>query len=1129
MKKLWKTAAAIALLLLISACDSPLQEAVIRDLKLPPPHIDLASGLYTQEQEITISSDDSEADIRYVLRRGGSVIADRIYSNPIIIEGDNENFELEAFLTKPLALDSDRVTRTYELNYDALPAPTITYAPDVVTVPGVNPRNIQVFVEPAPEKGGDIEVYIPQHPVYGGNYHSYTPGTPILLNEDEKTYSVNAKAVSSGLPPSQPVTARFTISYPLITAPILDPLPGDRNRNSFEGYVEVTHPVEGAVMSYKLMEAGHQLPENWTALPVNNRIPFPSIESDSTYSLLLQVSAENYKTLVQPVTYTFSSGTCDPPEMEINIPDPGTLSEQQISDYVIMETAQNIFDVYRDLNFTLSTPMGEEEIFYTRLDDSGSTWPGIPLLKLNSAGTEFEPFTHPAITNPAQHYTGSISIARESAARTVRICAVSAEPGKNMSDPVYFEINLDHYTLAQPQIQYTGSNPTNAPSVNWSIGYDSTNPARHVGITTQYSLDGGDSWTEYDGTTPSLVNQVNKEDLKEIRVQTTTSDSQLLDSAIAAYNLDMDRVPPVPPSITLSSDFSSYNGTRYLYTGDLTPYVSWTTGGSSDSTGTYQWSIGGFTGSGNSTNVQGSSLNDNTSYSISVSEYDDAGNQATSSASFFVDKNRPTLVAYNIYPRKNGIYINFTSSSDTNGLADASLTGSGTHSIGSSSINVAGLINRTNYSFSLSLTDKAGNEMISPVNLSCLAGVSLVSNNGTGTGNSWDNPASLGSALINSRTYGIPEIWMKQGKYTTSGSYVLDLNNQENITITGSFLGANEAYSDKRTVGNSPTILSGEGSKRGIYSTSENTGVIVKNLIVKNGDALNGGGAYLNSSHAVFEEVVFKDNNATSGGAVYITSSTTSGIKNRNTFRNCVFMNNFATNGGAIYQRSFDLEPEPAVEASYVESCTFSDNSTTGGTNSHGGHIYLVQGNMYCYNTYFDSDSVTTTTSDGSGGGWTAYVADAGYLSLLYCGTKFDLTTAAQPSSNNGYLSNGEVRDTTASTADSFAGIKVVDTLSYTEDAGLDNEIVLNGYWAEADGYSRVYIENCVGYFAGITYYTVDGDTFNGPENIANNDLIDGGSNDYSNSTYDLFGYPRIKDGADPDTVSTIDIGAVEY
>ncbi|MBQ9026134.1 MAG: hypothetical protein IJ104_07155, partial [Methanobrevibacter sp.] len=87
-----------------------------------------------------------------------------------------------------------------------------------------------------------------------------------------------------------------------------------------------------------------------------------------------------------------------------------------------------------------------------------------------------------------------------------------------------------------------------------------------------------------------------------------------------------------------------------------------------------------------------------------------------------------------------------------------------------------------------------------------------------------------------------------------------------------------------------------------IFNITNNSHVILKNIVFKNANGTNGSAITLTSSECV--EIIgstFINNSALNGGAIYISSANTSAITSSSSIIGSTFINNSALNGGAIY------------------------------------------------------------------------------------------------------------------------------------------------------------------------------------------------------------------------------------
>lgn len=191
-----------------------------------------------------------------------------------------------------------------------------------------------------------------------------------------------------------------------------------------------------------------------------------------------------------------------------------------------------------------------------------------------------------------------------------------------------------------------------------------------------------------------------------------------------------------------------------------------------------------------------------------------------------------------------------------------------------------------------------------------------VSTNGTGTGSSWVNAASLQYALTNAILG--DELWLQRGTYkpTAANDRSISFRIHEGVKLYGGFVGTETALVQRNWLLN-PTVLSGDIGVEGNHTDNSYNVVwmegtfdlpITNNTLI-DGVTITGGYADLNSSNRergaalqlinaspIIVNVVFRDNYALNfGGAVHGNTGSTAH------FYNTVFHNNSVGRfGGAV-------------------------------------------------------------------------------------------------------------------------------------------------------------------------------------------------------------------------------------
>ena len=162
-------------------------------------------------------------------------------------------------------------------------------------------------------------------------------------------------------------------------------------------------------------------------------------------------------------------------------------------------------------------------------------------------------------------------------------------------------------------------------------------------------------------------------------------------------------------------------------------------------------------------------------------------------------------------------------------------------------------------------------------------------------------------------------------KNLTKGIYTYNNDGDAIVITTSGVINGNGAVIDMA------------GSTIQAFSVSA-SGVIIKNLTIKNANFNGDGGAIYFSGSGTVENCNFTNNHASEyGGAIWIYSGTVT---------NCNFADNTATYGGAVY----------FLNTGNVTNCNFADNKATGDY-SYGGAVYFYQGTGTVSNCNFTGNS----------------------------------------------------------------------------------------------------------------------------------------------------------------------------
>ena len=225
-----------------------------------------------------------------------------------------------------------------------------------------------------------------------------------------------------------------------------------------------------------------------------------------------------------------------------------------------------------------------------------------------------------------------------------------------------------------------------------------------------------------------------------------------------------------------------------------------------------------------------------------------------------------------------------------------------------------------------------------------------------------DSPATNATEAVAAVDAAGHAVWLMPGTHRISASVKFA---QENLTVVGKYPGSDGDCA----------LLDAQGLCRHFVSSERSggcSGFAVRDLVLANGHASSDGGSiYVVGRTGIVERCVFRDNSADgSGGAVY-TQQSGEAWSHRCTFFDCVFSNNVAaTQGGAVR----------AMHCIELDGCRFDGNTTSGGSDTRGGHASIGKFSRFsgssfagaCSATYggcieVDSSSVTITNCVFSG------------------------------------------------------------------------------------------------------------------------------------------------------------------
>lgn len=215
------------------------------------------------------------------------------------------------------------------------------------------------------------------------------------------------------------------------------------------------------------------------------------------------------------------------------------------------------------------------------------------------------------------------------------------------------------------------------------------------------------------------------------------------------------------------------------------------------------------------------------------------------------------------------------------------------------------------------------------------------SQTGTGAGRSWATAFKTVQKAINAASTSGCEIWVA----ASSTSYVENIHLVDRVAVLGGFAG-DETVQSQRNWEQNETIL--DGNKTDTVATCTATAgcgddAIIDGFTITNGEALEGGGMYNESTSPTIANCIFKDN------ALSVLSGYGAGIYNdfaSPLIVNCTFTGNVAASGGGMY----NINNSSPV----IKDCTFKSN---GGYGSGGGMYNESSSPIVTACTFIENDA----------------------------------------------------------------------------------------------------------------------------------------------------------------------------
>ncbi len=201
------------------------------------PFMNPTTGTYNSDQSVTISCGTAGATIRYTTDNSSPNAGSPVYSTPISVAGHGTTMTIKAYATKASMTDSTVKTETYSILYDAVNTPVTnppggTYGSDqnVSITCGTAGATIRYTIDGTDPNGSS--------PVYS---------TPIAVAGHGTNVTIKTYATKAGMAPSPISSAPYTIQYPQIATPVMNPTSGTYTTDQ---NVSITCGTTGAIIRY---------------------------------------------------------------------------------------------------------------------------------------------------------------------------------------------------------------------------------------------------------------------------------------------------------------------------------------------------------------------------------------------------------------------------------------------------------------------------------------------------------------------------------------------------------------------------------------------------------------------------------------------------------------------------------------------------------------------------------------------------------------------------------------------------------------------------------------------------------------------------------------------------------------
>lgn len=163
----------------------------------------LVSNTYNSDIEIELSHEEDDSIIYYTMDSSDPTTESEVYTNPIILAGDNSELEIKAIAVRDGNKNSNILTRTFTINYAQLSLVDSNYES--------NTYNNDLEIELSHEEDDTIIYYTTDSSEPTIESEVYT--NPIILEGDNSNLTIKTFATKSGMKKSDTKTINYEIKY----------------------------------------------------------------------------------------------------------------------------------------------------------------------------------------------------------------------------------------------------------------------------------------------------------------------------------------------------------------------------------------------------------------------------------------------------------------------------------------------------------------------------------------------------------------------------------------------------------------------------------------------------------------------------------------------------------------------------------------------------------------------------------------------------------------------------------------------------------------------------------------------------------------------------------------------------